>query len=125
MKNSGLIVDFKANETSDLFNFKEKITGQTSNDGTKDVEMMVLLKYQSTQRTLEMPLINCVINLVLIWSENCVISSQTATNQAKAFAISDTKFYFSVGNLIMLLQQLKSGFKRTINWNKYQSKVTI
>ena len=24
-----------------------------------------------------------------------------------------------------LLQQLKSDFKRTINWNKYQSKLTI
>ena len=66
VNNSGVIVDFTANETSDLFNFKEKITGQTGNDGTKDVEMMVLLKYQSTfERTLEMLLINCVINLVL------------------------------------------------------------
>ena len=27
--------------------------------------------------------------------------------------------------IIQLLQQLKSGFKRTINWNKYQSKVSI
>ena len=25
----------------------------------------------------------------------------------------------------MLLQQLESGFQRTINWNKYQTKVTI
>ena len=48
VNNSGVIVDFTANETSDLFNFKEKITVQTGNDGTKDVEMMVLLKYQST-----------------------------------------------------------------------------
>ena len=48
VNDSGVIVDFTANETSDLFNFKEKITGQTGNDGTKDVEMMVLLKYQST-----------------------------------------------------------------------------
>ena len=47
VNDSGVIVDFTANETSDFFNFKEKITGQTGNDGTKDVEMMVLLKYQS------------------------------------------------------------------------------
>ena len=47
VNDSGVIVDFTANETSGLFNFKEKITGQTGNDGTKDVEMMVLLKYQS------------------------------------------------------------------------------
>ena len=29
---------------------------------------------------------------------------------------------FSTQDNAKLLQQLKSGFKRTINWNKYQSK---
>ena len=46
------------------------------------------------------------------------------------FAITDTKLYVPVITLstqdkAKLLQQLKSGFKRTINWNKYQSKLTI
>ena len=46
------------------------------------------------------------------------------------FAISDSKLYVSVltsstQDNAKLLQQFKSGFKRTINWNKYQSKVTI
>ena len=45
------------------------------------------------------------------------------------FAITDTKLYVPTVTLSTqdnwkLLQQLKSGFKRTINWNKYQSKVS-
>ena len=54
------------------------------------------------------------------------------SNLAKetTFAITDTKLYVPVATVstqdnAKLLQQLKSGFKRTINWNKYQSKVTI
>ena len=43
--------------------------------------------------------------------------------------ITNTKLYVPVVNLspqdnAKLLQQFKSGFKRTINWSKYQSKVT-
>ena len=73
-----------------------------------------------------MPLINCEISLDLTSSENCAISS--ATGKAK-FAIADTKLYVPVITLskednIKLLKQLESGFKRTINWNKYQSKAT-
>ena len=78
-------------------------------------------------RTLEMPLINCEINLILTWSEDCVISSATG---ATKFKITDTKLYVPVVTLsnqdnAKLLQQLKSGFKRTINWNKYQPKVSL
>ena len=54
------------------------------------------------------------------------------SNDSKAtkFTITDTKFYVPVVTLLTqdnarLFQQLKSGFRRTINWNKYQSKVTI
>ena len=50
--------------------------------------------------------------------------------KATTFVIADTKLYFPVVTLSTqdnanLLQQLKSGFKRTINWYKYQSKVTM
>ena len=77
-----------------------------------------------------MPLINCEINLILTSSEECVITSHTAANQATTFAITDTKTYVPVVTLSIqynakLLQQLKSGFKRTTYWNKYESKVTI
>ena len=73
-----------------------------------------------------MPLINCEINLILTWSENCVISSATG---ATKFAITNTKPYVPVVTLstednVKILKQLGSGFKRSINWNKYQSKLT-
>ena len=62
-----------------------------------------------------MPLINCEINLILNWSEDCVISS---TNGETKFKITDTKLSVPVVTLstqdnAKLLQQLKSGFKRT------------
>ena len=72
--NNNAIVNFEEDNLTDSFNFRVKITGQTGNDGTKDVEIMVPLKYLSIfWRTLEMPLINCEINLILTWSANCVI----------------------------------------------------
>ena len=72
-----------------------------------------------------MPLIDCEINLTITWSQNCVIS-KVASNQAATFAITDTKLHFpdktSTDDNGKLLQHLKSGFKQTINWIKYQSK---
>ena len=109
-------------EDSKLFSSKVKVTGKTPNDGnTKDVEIIVPLKYLSNfWRTLEMPLINCEVNLILTWSKDCVISS--ATGKTK-LAITETKLYVLVVTLstqdnAKLLEQLKSGLKRTINWNK-------
>ena len=110
------------------FKFKIKITGKTPAAGnTKDVEIAVPLKYLSNfWRTLEMPLINCEFNLILTWSSTCVITNSTGAGR---FAITDTKLYVPVVTLstqdnAKLLEQLKSGFKRTINWNKYQPKVS-
>ena len=60
--------------------------------GTKNVEIMVSLKYlRNFWRAIEIPLINCEINLILIQSANCVVSSGTATNQAAISAITDVK----------------------------------
>ena len=89
---------------------------------------MVPLKYLSTfWRTLEMPLINCEINLVLTWSANSVIIYTDVANQNPTFEITETKLHVPVIALstqdnAKLLPQLKTGFKRTINWNKYLSK---
>ena len=59
-------------------------------------------------------------------SANCVIVSTNVANQNATFAITDTKFYVPVVTLStqdnVLLQQLKSGFKRVINRKKYLSK---
>ena len=76
-----------------------------------------------------MLLINCKVNLILTWSGNCFISN-AAANQAKIFGITDAKRYVPVVTLSTvdngkLLQQSNSGFKKTINGNRYQSKVTI
>ena len=113
-------------EDSESFMSKIKITGKTpDDDNEKDVEIMVPLKYLSNfWRTLEMPLINCEVNLILTWSSTCVF---TDSNGAGTFAIDDAKFYVPVVTLstqenAKLLQQLKSGFKRVTNWNKYLSK---
>ena len=76
-----------------------------------------------------MPLINCKTNLQLKWSEKCILVAGTAANQIPEFKITDTKLYVPVVTLstednVRLLKQLESGFKRTINWDKYQSKKT-
>ena len=71
-----------------------------------------------------MPLINCEVNLILTRSETCVITNSAGV---RIFEIRDTKLYVPVVTLSTqdnskLLQQLKSGFKRTVSWNKYLSK---
>ena len=122
------IIIFADNNLTDSFNFKVKFTGQNGNNGRKDVEIMVPLKYLSNfWRTLEMPLINCEVNLILTWSSTCVLVATNVPNQNPTFAITDTKLYVPVVTLstqenTKFLQQLKPGFKRIINWNKYLSK---
>ena len=122
------ITEFADGNTTDSFKFKVKITGRTGNDGTKDVEVMVPLKCLSNfWRTLEMPLINCEVNLILTWSSSCVLIGTSIPNENATFGITDTKLYVPVVTLstqenTKFFQQLKSGFKRVINWNKYLSK---
>ena len=114
---------------SESFKSKIKITGKkpvAGNDGNKkDVEIIVPLKYLSNfWRTLEIPLINFEVELGLTCSSTCVNTDSTGAGR---FAITDTKLYVPVVPLstqenTKLLQQLKSGFKRVINCNKYLSK---
>ena len=91
---------------------------------------MILLQYLSNfLRTLEMPLINCEINLTLVWSANCSLVSGIVANQMPTFAITDAKLYapattLSTQDNAKLLEQLKLGLKRTFNWNKYKSNIT-
>ena len=90
-----------------------------------------------------MPLINCEINLILTWSEKCVLTSKATRDAVPAqggnpaiaavnkptnttFKITDTKLYVPAVTLSTeddnnFLGQLKSGFKRSIQWNKYRS----
>ena len=124
--NNNAIVNLAEKILTNSFNFKAKMTGQTGDDGTKNVEMMVPQKYLSNfWRTLEIPLINCEINLILKWSANFVIVSTNVANQYATFEITDTKLYIPVVTLSTqdnskLLQQLKPGFK-LIGINIYQN----
>ena len=66
---------------------------------------------------------------MLTWSKNCFLVAGTAENQDTHFTITNTKLFVPVVTLspqnnLKLLKQLEWGFKRTINWIKYQSKVT-
>ena len=89
---------------------------------------MVPFKYLSNfGGTIKISLINCEINLDLSMSEKCVIVPVTLANQGATFSITDTKLYvpiviLSIQDNVKLLKQLKSDFKRRINWAKYQSK---
>ena len=86
-------------------------------------------------------MINCKIRIVLTWSENCVLTSKSARDANyesdpveyrighpvnATFQITDTKLHVSVVTLSTEdnIEQLKSGFKRTIKWNKYRSEMT-
>ena len=100
---------------SESFKFKSRLLDNTNNAG-------IINEYLSNfWRTLEMPLINCKINLTLTWAEKCVISEG---NKATTFKISGTALYASVPILLTednskLLQQLKSDFKGIGRWNQY------
>ena len=126
--------------------YKASITGKLEGNNTeKESEIVLPLKYLSNfWRILDIPLINSKINLILTWSEICVLTSK-ATRDADpkadpavvaindptnaTFKITDVKLYVPVVTLSTendktLLEQLRTGFKRTIKWNKYRSEMT-
>ena len=98
VNNNGDIVDYKGVNATDSFNIKTKITGQTDHNGKIDnVKTMVPLKYFSNfWRTLEIPLINCEVNLILTWSSDCVINYTNVANEVPIFAITETNLYVPV-----------------------------
>ena len=97
INDNGVIINVPDDPDNASFKYKQKITAQTENDGTKDVQIMIPLKYLSKfWRTLKMLLINCEINLILTWSDTCVLSNNA---KATAFAITDTQIYVSIVTL--------------------------
>ena len=131
---------------SESFKYKTSITGNTYNvdageagyDATKvgknETEVVISLKHLSNfWKALNIPLINCEIELILTWSKNCVLADMTTANNPPIgleFQITDTKLYVPVVTLSKendkkLLEQLISGFKRTIKWNKYRLQTTV
>ena len=80
--NDGNIIIFNGINDTDSFSFKSNIIGKTDHDGDiGNVEIMIPLKYFSNfWRTLEMPLINWKVELILTWSRNCVMISTDNVN---------------------------------------------
>ena len=132
---SGSLWNFRRNEiinnadvTNDdnapSFKHKASLIGNTEANGTKNgVKIAVPLKYLSNfWRSLEMPLINCKVELSLKWYENCILSS---AGTAATFTITDAKLYVPIVTLrtednTKLSKLLSEGFKRPIYWNKYK-----
>ena len=135
---------------SKSFNYKTSIKRKLENNNVEkeNVKIVVPLKYLSNfWRTLDIPLINCEVFLTLTWSKNCVLTSKATRDAVPAqggkpavartnnstnatFKIADTKLYVPVVTLSTqydnkLLEQLKTGFKRTMKRNKYRSKISI
>ena len=132
---------------SESFKYKNNITANTYNIvvgeeaydankvGKNETEVVIPQTYLGNfWRSLDIPLINWEVELILTWSKNCILSDiivKDAEGDNPAivaptvleFKITDTKLYVPVvtlskENYTKLLQQLKSGFKRTTKWNK-------
>ena len=116
-----------ANVTNDdnasSFKYKASLITNTEANGTKKgVKIAVPLKYLSNfWRSLEMPLINCKVELSLKWYERCLLTAATTAT----FKITDAKLYVPIVTLsaednAKLSKLLSEGFKRSIYWNKYK-----
>ena len=126
---------YKTSITVNAYNLGVGDTGYDANKvGKSETEVVIPLKHLSNfWRTLNIPLINCELELILTWSKNCVLTDMTAANNLQTeleFQIIDTKLYVPVVTLSKendknLLEQLISGFYRTVKWNKYRSRMTI
>ena len=115
--------DVTNDNNASSFKYKARIIGDSENNGRKNgVKIAVPLKYLSNfWRSLEMPLINCKVELSLKWYERCLLTvANTAT-----FKIPDAKLYVPVVTLPLednskLSKLLNKGFKRSIYWNEYE-----
>ena len=126
---------------SKSFDYKTEITGSldAGEDEKEDVTIAIPLKYLGNfWRSLDIPLINCEITLVLSWYKECILVGRAhrgppavainSPTEAK-FEITDCKLHvpivtLSAENDNKLLEQLKSGFRRSIKWNKYMSQMS-
>ena len=97
----GKVIDFPVNDDTSLsFKYEKNAIGRTEDYDTKITETWMPLKYLSNfRRTLEIPLINCEVNLILTWSGNFILLSGGIHNQLPTFGITDTKLHVSVVTL--------------------------
>ena len=114
-----------SNDNAPSFKYKANLFGNTENNGTKiGVKITVPVKYLSNfWRSLEMPLINCKVELSLKWYERCLLTAATTAT----FRITDTKLYVPIVTLSIednskLTKLLNEGFNgfNLIYWNEYK-----
>ena len=127
------------NSTS--FKYKASLLGKATdaddNDRSlKNAKKIVPLRYLNNFfRSLELPLIKCKIHLELNWNNNCIIygadtyaGGDNANDRKATFQITSTKLYVPIFTLstkdnVNLTKQLNEGFKRSVYWNEYKSKI--
>ena len=112
-----------SNDNAPSFKYKANLIGNTEANGTKNgVKIAVPLKYLSSfWKSLEMPSINCKVELSLKWYERCLLTAATTAT----FRITDAKLYVPIVTLSIednskLTKLLNEGFKRPIYWNEYK-----
>ena len=129
----GLINPNVSVTNSSSIKYKSSLLKESTADGAnrkfKDAKIAVPLKYLSNFfRSLEMPLINCKIRLELNWTKNCAMSTVGNNDNQTTFPITSTKLYVPIITLtskdnVNLTKQLNEGFKRSVYWNEYKSKI--
>ena len=124
--------DVTNDDNAPSFKYKPNLITDTKANGTKNgIKVAVPLKYLSNfWRLLEIPLINCKVEVSLKWIQNCVLTAAAiganATGADSAtLKITDAKLYVPVFTLstednVKLVKQLNEGFKRSVYWNKYK-----
>ena len=107
--------DVTNDDNAPSFKYKANLIGNTENNGTKNgVKIAVPLKYLSNfWRSLEMPLINCRVELSLNWIERCIL---TVAN-TEMLKITDAKLYVLIITLsaednVKLSKLVSKGFKQ-------------
>ena len=117
---------------SESFKSKTSITGKTpeNNDTLTNAEVVIPLKHLSNfWRNLNIPLINCEVEIILTWTKNCILADMRTRDAGNnnnppaivapsgaIFEIKDTKLYVLVVTLskendIKLLEKIKSDLK--------------
>ena len=128
-------------DNSTYFQYRASLLGKASDANgnarsLKNTKIVAPLKYLSNFfRSPEISLINCKIHLELNWNNNYVIyvtntyaGGDNANNRKTTFKIRSTKLYVPIATLstkdnVNLSKQLNEGFKRSVYWNEYKSKI--
>ena len=111
---------------SSSFKCKSSLFKDINNGLLENVKIAVPIKYlYNFSRSLETPLINCKIHLELNWIKNCIMSNVAG---ATRFTTKSTKLYVPIVTLstkdnVNLTKQLNKGFRRSVYWNEYKSKI--